>query len=251
MAKAGDLVERVRQRWCIRCAAGGKHGRRAHRRRVGRRDGGHAAHRRPIGRPESLALAWQPLGGIGPGIKAAQIAGWDTVAMCNGIAAAQHQLETDAWPATPLNCRNPVPPRRAAVHKLCHAQFQASAADAIARRQRDPGADRCTVASRHGAQPVLDENAAAGSRGGSAGSGQRCDEKGVKHGVASMVGRQATLSIRVAWLTDFNPGVAKEMMVWSMRAAPKPLPRRQRRQPHVQVFLHGIARDEHLAWAAE
>ena len=32
------------------------------------------------------ALEWQPLRGIGPGIKTAQIAGLGTVAICNGIA---------------------------------------------------------------------------------------------------------------------------------------------------------------------
>ena len=50
-----------------------------------------------LGRQDVLALEWQPLRGIGQGIKTAQIAGLGTVAICNGIAAAQHMLEADAW----------------------------------------------------------------------------------------------------------------------------------------------------------
>lgn len=50
-----------------------------------------------LGGQDALALEWQPLGGIVRGIKTAQIAGIGTVAICNGIAAAQHLLETEAW----------------------------------------------------------------------------------------------------------------------------------------------------------
>ena len=46
---------------------------------------------------EAPAPEWQPLRGIGPGIRTAQIAGLGTVAICNGIAAARHLLETQAW----------------------------------------------------------------------------------------------------------------------------------------------------------
>jgi hypothetical protein len=101
---------------------------------------------------------------------------------------------------------------RAAAHKLCRAQFQAPAADAIS-RLRDPSVDRYTVFSRRIAQAVIDERAAARSRGGRAGSEQRCDEKVVKHSVSSMVGQQASPAICVAWLTDFDQGLAKEMVV--------------------------------------
>ena len=50
-----------------------------------------------LGRPDAPALAWQPLRGVGPGIKTAQIAGLGTVAICNGIAAAQQLLQTPDW----------------------------------------------------------------------------------------------------------------------------------------------------------
>lgn len=82
--------------------------------------------------------------------------------------------------------------------------------EADARRGRD--SQECRTDSQRGTASV---------------PGRRCGEKVVRHGVSSMVGRQASLSIRVAWLTDFNHGLANEMVVWGMLIAPKPLPRRQ------------------------
>jgi NADP-reducing hydrogenase subunit HndD len=45
----------------------------------------------------SLPLEWRQMRGVSEGIKTAEIAGIGTVAVCNGIAAAQRLLQTDAW----------------------------------------------------------------------------------------------------------------------------------------------------------
>ena len=45
----------------------------------------------------SLALEWHQLRGVSKAIKTAEIPGIGKVAICNGIAAAQRMLETDAW----------------------------------------------------------------------------------------------------------------------------------------------------------
>jgi NADH-quinone oxidoreductase subunit G len=50
-----------------------------------------------VGEENSLPLEWQQLRGVGKGIKSAEIAGVGKVAICNGIAAAQSLLETEAW----------------------------------------------------------------------------------------------------------------------------------------------------------
>lgn len=50
-----------------------------------------------LGVEDALALEWQPLRGVGKGVKTAEIAGIGKVAICNGIAAAQHMLATEEW----------------------------------------------------------------------------------------------------------------------------------------------------------
>jgi len=50
-----------------------------------------------IGDESSLPLEWLQLRGVGKGLKIAEISGIGKVAICNGIAAAQHLLETQAW----------------------------------------------------------------------------------------------------------------------------------------------------------
>jgi NADH-quinone oxidoreductase subunit G len=45
----------------------------------------------------ALALEWEVLRGVRDGVKTAIIPGIGTVAVCNGIAAAQHLLEEEAW----------------------------------------------------------------------------------------------------------------------------------------------------------
>ncbi|MGV8991088.1 MAG: [FeFe] hydrogenase, group A [Thiobacillus sp.] len=45
----------------------------------------------------SLQLEWHQLRGISTGMKTAEIPGIGTVAICNGIAAAQRMLETETW----------------------------------------------------------------------------------------------------------------------------------------------------------
>lgn len=49
------------------------------------------------GQADAQALEWQQLRGVGAGIKTAHIPGVGQVAICNGIAAAQRLLQTDAW----------------------------------------------------------------------------------------------------------------------------------------------------------
>lgn len=44
-----------------------------------------------------LALEWHQLRGVSEGVKTAEVPGIGIVAVCNGIAAAQRMLETDAW----------------------------------------------------------------------------------------------------------------------------------------------------------
>lgn len=46
---------------------------------------------------DSFPMEWHGLRGVKTGIKEATIAGIGTVAVCNGIAAAQRMLETEAW----------------------------------------------------------------------------------------------------------------------------------------------------------
>lgn len=50
-----------------------------------------------IGEENSLPLEWQQLRGVSKGMKSAEIPGIGKVAICNGIAAAQRMLETEAW----------------------------------------------------------------------------------------------------------------------------------------------------------
>jgi len=50
-----------------------------------------------IGDESSLPLEWLQLRGVGKGLKMAEIPGIGKVAICNGIAAAQRLLETQAW----------------------------------------------------------------------------------------------------------------------------------------------------------
>ncbi len=50
-----------------------------------------------IGTDESLPLEWHALRGVSERIKTAEIPGLGKVAICNGIAAAQRMLETEAW----------------------------------------------------------------------------------------------------------------------------------------------------------
>lgn len=49
------------------------------------------------GLESSAALEWRQLRGVREGVKAAEIPGIGKVAICNGIAAAQRLLQTDAW----------------------------------------------------------------------------------------------------------------------------------------------------------
>jgi NADP-reducing hydrogenase subunit HndD len=49
------------------------------------------------GTDDSHALDWHPLRGIDKGVKTADIPGIGRVAVCNGIAAAQHLLATESW----------------------------------------------------------------------------------------------------------------------------------------------------------
>ena len=50
-----------------------------------------------MGADSSLPLEWQQLRGISQTVKTTEIPGIGKVAICNGIAAAQRLLETDAW----------------------------------------------------------------------------------------------------------------------------------------------------------
>ena len=50
-----------------------------------------------IGEENSLPLEWHQLRGVSTGVKTAEIPGIGKVAICNGIAAAQHMLETETW----------------------------------------------------------------------------------------------------------------------------------------------------------
>ena len=50
-----------------------------------------------IGAENSLPLEWHQLRGVSAGIKTAEILGIGKVAICNGIAAAQHMLQTETW----------------------------------------------------------------------------------------------------------------------------------------------------------
>ena len=50
-----------------------------------------------IGEENSLPLEWHQLRGVTAGVKAAEIPGIGKVAICNGIAAAQHMLKTETW----------------------------------------------------------------------------------------------------------------------------------------------------------
>lgn len=49
------------------------------------------------GADDALPLAWEELRGVRDGVKTAAIPGIGTVAVCNGIAAAQRMLEDEAW----------------------------------------------------------------------------------------------------------------------------------------------------------
>jgi len=50
-----------------------------------------------IGEENSLPLDWHQLRGVDKGMKIAEIPGIGKIAICNGIAVAQHMLETEAW----------------------------------------------------------------------------------------------------------------------------------------------------------
>lgn len=50
-----------------------------------------------LGKENSLALDWHQLRGVNKAVKSAEVPGIGRVAVCNGIAAAQRLLETDAW----------------------------------------------------------------------------------------------------------------------------------------------------------
>lgn len=50
-----------------------------------------------IGAESSLPLEWHQLRGVSEGVKTAEVPGIGKVAICNGIAAAQRMLETEAW----------------------------------------------------------------------------------------------------------------------------------------------------------
>jgi NADH-quinone oxidoreductase subunit G len=49
------------------------------------------------GAEDTLPLDWQQLRGVSQGVKTAIVPGVGTVAVCNGIAAAQRMLQTDDW----------------------------------------------------------------------------------------------------------------------------------------------------------
>lgn len=50
-----------------------------------------------IGEENSLPLEWHQLRGVSKGVKTAEVPGIGKVAVCNGIAAAQRMLESEAW----------------------------------------------------------------------------------------------------------------------------------------------------------
>lgn len=50
-----------------------------------------------IGEENSLPLEWHQFRGVSTGVKTAEIPGIGKVAICNGIATAQHLLETETW----------------------------------------------------------------------------------------------------------------------------------------------------------
>lgn len=50
-----------------------------------------------LGQESALPLEWQAMRGVESGIKTAHIPGLGQVAICNGIAAAQRLLQTEAW----------------------------------------------------------------------------------------------------------------------------------------------------------
>lgn len=50
-----------------------------------------------IGEENTLALEWHQFRGVSTGVKTAEIPGIGKVAICNGIATAQHLLETETW----------------------------------------------------------------------------------------------------------------------------------------------------------
>jgi NADP-reducing hydrogenase subunit HndD len=54
-----------------------------------------AAHLKDV--DNTLPLEWEPLRGVREGVKTATIPGIGTVAVCNGIAAAQRMLEAEVW----------------------------------------------------------------------------------------------------------------------------------------------------------
>lgn len=50
-----------------------------------------------IGEENTLPLEWHQFRGVSTGVKTAEIPGVGKVAICNGIATAQHLLETETW----------------------------------------------------------------------------------------------------------------------------------------------------------
>lgn len=50
-----------------------------------------------IGKENSLPLDWHQLRGVNKGVKTADVPGIGKVAICNGIADAQHMLSTETW----------------------------------------------------------------------------------------------------------------------------------------------------------
>ena len=50
-----------------------------------------------VGKENSLPLEWHQLRGVSQGLKEAEVPGIGKVAICNGIAAAEHMLATDKW----------------------------------------------------------------------------------------------------------------------------------------------------------
>ena len=50
-----------------------------------------------IGAENTLPLEWHAFRGVAQGVKTADIPGVGKIAICNGIAAAQHMLETETW----------------------------------------------------------------------------------------------------------------------------------------------------------
>jgi NADH-quinone oxidoreductase subunit G len=50
-----------------------------------------------LGEENSLPLEWHQLRSVDKGVKTADVPGLGTVAICNGIAAAQRMLETETW----------------------------------------------------------------------------------------------------------------------------------------------------------